>query len=305
MLSLYSKASTMQWLNYHHLLYFWVVAREGSISRACEELRLAQPTISGQLKSLEESLGEALFERKGRGLQLTEVGKTVYQYADRIFSLGQELQEVVRGFPKIRPLNVGIADVLPKHLAYKLLEPVRGLEEPFRLVCREGRPERLFADLALHNLDLVLTDTPIDSSFRIKAFSHLLGESTLSFFGSSKLALKYRRGFPKSLEGAPILIPSDESAMRHLLDQWLQGEGLKPLVVGEFSDMALLQIFGDAGDGMFPSPTVLEGSLKDQFGVQLIGEVDKLRQKFYLISAEKKVKHPAIVAIIEGAKRSF
>jgi len=295
----------MQWLNYHHLLYFWVVAREGSISRACEELRLAQPTISGQLKALEDSLGEPLFERKGRGLRLTEVGKTVFAYADKIFSLGQELQEVVRGLPKIRPLNIGIADVLPKHLAYKLLEPVRNQPEPFKLICREGRPDRLFADLALHNLDLILTDTPIDSNFRIKAFSHLLGESSLSFFGSSKLALKYRRGFPKSLDGAPMLIPTDESGIRHLLDQWFQAENLAPLVVGEFSDTALLQIFGDAGDGMFPAPTVLEAQLKEQFGVQLIGEAEKLKQKFYLISAEKKVKHPAIVAIIEGAKKNF
>lgn len=295
----------MQWLNYHHLLYFWVVAREGSISRACEELRLAQPTISSQLKALEESLGEPLFDRKGRGLQLTEVGKTVYDYAERIFSLGQELQEVVRGFPKIRPLNVGIADILPKHITYKLLEPVRELEQPFRLVCREGRPERLFADLALHNLDIVLTDTPFDTTYRVKAFSHKLGESTLSFFGSSKLALKYKKNFPKSLEGAPMLLPSDESAVRNLIDQWFVSEGIKPLIVGEFSDTALLQIFGDAGDGMFPGPTVLEGQLKEQYGVQLIGEVEKLKQQFYLISAEKKVKHPAVVSIIEGAKRKF
>ena len=295
----------MEWLNYHHLLYFWVIAREGSISKACEELRLAQPTLSGQLKSLEENLGEPLFERKGRGLELTEVGKTVFSYAEKIFSLGQELQEVIRGLPKIAPLSVGIADVLPKHLAYQLLEPVRRTEEPFKLIVREGRPERLFADLALNNLDIILTDTPIESSIRIKAFSHLLGQSSLSFFGSSKFILKYRKNFPQSLNEAPILLPSDESGARKMLDQWFIDLKLNPLIVGEFADYALLQIFGDAGDGMFPAPTVLEAQLKSQCSVQKIGEIGKLKQKFYLISAEKRVKHPAVVAIIEGAKRSF
>jgi LysR family transcriptional activator of nhaA len=293
----------MEWINYHHLLYFWVIAREGSISKACEELRLAQPTLSGQLKSLEENLGEPLFERKGRGLKLTEVGKTVYSYAERIFLLGQELQEVIKGLPKISPLVVGITDVLPKHLAYQLLEPVRRTAEPFKLIVREGRPERLFADLAINNLDIVLTDTPIESGNRVKAFSHLLGESSLSFFGSSKFLLKYRKNFPESLNEAPILLPSDESGARKLLDQWFLDQKIKPMIVGEFADSALLQIFGDAGDGMFPAPTVLEAHLKSKYSVQLVGEIGKLKQRFYLISAEKRIKHPAVVAIIEGAKR--
>lgn len=290
-------------LNYHHLLYFWVVAREGSISRACEELNLAQPTISGQLKALEENLGEPLFERKGRGLSLTEVGKTVFEYADKIFSLGQELQQVLRGLPRINPLAVGITDVLPKHLTYKLLEPVRRLDSPpYKLICREGRPERLFADLALHRLDVVISDTPLPSGGRIKAFSHLLGESTLSLFGTAKLALKYRKNFPASLDGAPLLMPSDESEIRDLLEEWFQRMGVRPLVLGEFSDTALLQIFGDSGDGMFPAPTILERQLKTQFGVQLIGEISQVTQRYYLITAEKRIRHPAIMAIIEGAK---
>jgi LysR family transcriptional activator of nhaA len=295
----------MEWINYHHLLYFWVIAREGSISRACDELRLAQPTLSGQLKALEQNLGEALFERKGRGLELTEVGKTVFSYAEKIFALGQELQDVVRGLPKIRPLTVGIADVLPKHLAYRLLEPVRRTAEPFKLIVREGRPDRLFADLAMNMLDVVLTDTPIEPANRIKAFSHLLGESSLSFFGSSKFVLKYRKNFPQSLTDAPLLLPSDESAARKLIDQWFVDQQIKPMIVGEFADSALLQIFGDAGDGMFPAPTVLEAQLKTQCNVQLVGEIAKLKQKFYLISAEKKIKHPAVVAIIDGAKKRF
>jgi LysR family transcriptional activator of nhaA len=290
-------------LNYHHLLYFWVVAREGSVSRACEELSLAQPTISGQLKALEESLGEPLFERRGRRMHLTEVGKTVFEYAEKIFTLGQELQQVLRGLPRINPLVVGITDVLPKHLAYKLLEPVRTLNAPpYKLICREGRPERLFADLALHKLDVVISDTPLLSGARVKAFSHLLGESTLSLFGTAKLALRYRKGFPGSLDKAPLLMPSDESEIRSLLDEWFQKINVRPLILGEFSDTALLQIFGDSGDGMFPAPTVLERQLKEQFGVQLIGEVPQVKQRYYLITAEKQVRHPAIIAIIEGAR---
>jgi LysR family transcriptional activator of nhaA len=290
-------------LNYHHLLYFWVVAREGSVSRACEELSLAQPTISGQLKALEESLGEPLFERRGRRMHLTEVGKTVFEYAEKIFTLGQELQQVLRGLPRINPLVVGITDVLPKHLAYKLLEPVRTLNAPpYKLICREGRPERLFADLALHKLDVVISDTPLLSGARVKAFSHLLGESTLSLFGTAKLALRYRKGFPGSLDKAPLLMPSDESEIRSLLDEWFQKINVRPLILGEFSDTALLQIFGDSGDGMFPAPTVLERQLKEQFGVQLIGEVPQVKQRYYLITAEKQVRHPAITAIIQGAR---
>ena len=292
----------MEWLNYHHLYYFWTVAREGSITKACRELRLAQPTISGQLRVLEEYLGEKLFERAGRGLKLTEVGEIAFRYADQIFQLGRELQDNVRGRGTRRTLIVGIANVVPKLVAYKLLEPARKLPGPIRLICREGRPERLFADLALHQLDVVLTDAPIGSEVRVKAYSHLLGDCGLSFFGSSKLALRYRKDFPRSLNGAPMLIPSDDSATRHHLDSWFQSQNIKPVIVGEFADSALLQIFGESGDGLFPMPTVVESEIKKHTSLHLVGRTNDITNRFYAISVERKLKHPAVVAISEGAR---
>ena len=292
----------MEWLNYHHLYYFWTVAREGSITKACRELRLAQPTISGQLRLLEEYLGEKLFERAGRGLKLTEVGEIAFRYADQIFQLGRELQDNVRGRGARRTLIVGIADVLPKLVAYKLLEPARKLASPVRLICREGRPERLFADLALHQLDVVLTDAPIGPEVRVKAYNHLLGECGTSFFGSAKLAARYRRDFPNSLDGAPVLLPSDESAAREAVDAWCRSHDVEPNIVGEFADSALLQIFGESGDGLFPLPSVVEGEVKKQTSLQLVGRTADITHRFYAISVERKLKHPAVVAISEGAR---
>lgn len=292
----------MEWLNYHHLLYFYVVAREGSIARACEELRLAQPTISGQLRQLEERLGEKLFERSGRGLVLTEVGKTVLRYAEQIFSLGSELLETLKGKPSSRPLVVGIADVLPKLVAYRLLEPARRGHEPVRIICREGRPERLMAELAVHNLDIILTDAPASPTVRVKAFNHLLGDCGVTFFGAAKMALKYRRDFPRSLNGAPLLMPSEDAAMRNALEQWFDSMKIRPEIVGEFADSALLHIFGEAGDGIFPAPSIIDAQLKRQLSVQMIGRTEDVREKFYVISVERKLKHPAVVAISEAAR---
>jgi len=291
----------MEWLNYHHLLYFYTVAREGSIARACELLRLAQPTISGSIRALEDSLGEKLFERAGRGLQLTEMGRLVYNYAEQIFRIGDELLETVKGKPARRPLVVGIADVLPKLIAYRLLAPARQLEEPVRIVCREDRPERLMAELAVHNLDLILTDAPMGPSVRVKAFNHLLGESSISFFGNTKLAARYKKNFPASLNDAPVLLPSEESAVRGGLDLWFESERIRPLVVGEFADSALMKIFGEAGDGLFPAPTVIEDQLAAD-GIQLVGTVPAIRERFYVVSVERKLKHPAVVAISEAAR---
>lgn len=295
----------MEWLNYHHLLYFYVVAKEGSIARACEELRLAQPTISGQLRMLEESLGEKLFDRAGRGLALTEIGKVVFRYAEQIFTLGTELQQTLKGLPTRRPLVVGIADVLPKMVAYRLLEPARRLPEKVRMICREGRPERLVADLATGDLDIVLTDAPMNQTLRVKAFNHLLGECRIAFFGTAKHLLKYRKGFPKSLDGAPMLLPSDDSAIRGALEQWFDEIKVHPVIIGEFADTALLEIFGEAGDGIFPAPDLLESQLKKQHGVQLIGATNEVRERFYVISVERRLKHPAVIAISQAAKRGF
>jgi LysR family transcriptional activator of nhaA len=210
----------MQWLNYHHLLYFWVVAKEGTIAAACKELNLAQPTISAQLRSLERSLGEKLFTRVGRNLALTETGRVVYRYADEIFSLGRDLLDTVQGRPTDRPLrfNVGVADVLPKLVAYRLLEPALHLPEQVQLVCHDGSPPELLTRLAVYELDLVLSDSPIGPDVKVRAFNHLLGECGVSIFGTKDLATKYRRRFPKSLDGAPFIVPTANTALRRAIE---------------------------------------------------------------------------------------
>jgi LysR family transcriptional regulator, transcriptional activator of nhaA len=298
----------MEWLNYHHLLYFWLVAREGTIARASAELRLAQPTISGQIRQLESVLGEKLFVRKGRNLALTETGRLVYRYADEIFSLGRELMDAVKGRAPGRPLRllVGVADVLPKAIARLLLEPALHLGQPVRLVCREDRPvEEFLAQLAVFALDVVLTDAPARPGIAVKAFSHLLGECGTTFFGSKPLAAAHRRGFPRSLDGAPLLLPGEGSSLRHVLDQWLYSEDVRPAIIGEFDDPALMHVFGEDGVGIFAAPTILEADLQRRHQVEVVGRAESLRQRFYAISVERKLKHPAIIAIRESARRDL
>jgi LysR family transcriptional activator of nhaA len=294
----------VEWLNYHHLLYFWAVAREGGVTRASEHLRLAQPTISGQLRALEDALGEKLFERTGRRLVLTDVGRLVYRYADEIFSLGRELQDTLKGRPTGRPVRftVGVADAVPKLVAHRLLLPALTLKEPVHIVCREDKPERLLAELVVHSLDLVLSDAPVGPGVKVKAYSHLLGETRVAFFGSASLAAAHRRGFPRSLDGAPVLLPTEGSSLRRSLDQWFDAEGLRPRVVGEIEDSALLKVFGQAGTGLFPAPVAIEAEIRAQHGVKLVGRVDAVRERFYAISAERRLKHPAVVAISEAAR---
>ena len=297
----------MEWLNYHHLLYFWVVAREGSVARACEELSLSQPTISAQIHALEESLGEKLFARAGRNLVLTEVGRVVFRYADEIFALGRELTDTLKGRSPGRPVRfvVGVADVLPKLIAYRLIEPVLKMAEPIRVVCREDNSERLLAALAVHELDLVLTDAPISPTVRIRGFSHLLGECGVTIFGAAQAATSYRRGFPRSLQGAPFLLSTDNTTLRRSLDQWFDTQGIRPAVVGEFDDSALLMAFGQTGAGLFASPSVIEAEVRRQYGVQIIGRLEDVRERFYAISVERKLKHPAVIAISEAARQQL
>lgn len=297
----------MEWLNYHHLLYFWTIARLGSVAAASEELRLAQPTLSGQLRLLEESFGEKLFHRVGRRLVLTEAGQTVYRYADEIFSLGRELMDTVKGRPTGRPLRfvVGIADVLPKLIAYRLLQPALRLSEPLRLVCREDKVEQLLGELALHRVDLVLSDAPIGPGVNVRAFNHLLGECSVAFFGTSHLASLYRRGFPRSLEGAPMLLPVEGTTLRRSLDQWFQVVDVRPRVVGEFDDSALLKVFGQSEAGIFAAPVAIEDEVREQYGVQVIGRVEAVRERFYAISAERRLKHPAVVAVSTAAREKL
>jgi len=293
----------MEWLNYHHLLYFWTVAKEGSIARACEQLRLAQPTISGQLRLLEETLGEKLFARSGRGLKLTEVGQVVYRYADEIFGLGRELQDVLKGRPHGRPikLTVGISDMVPKLIAYRILQPALAMTEPAQLICHEDSQERLLADLAEHRLDVVLSDSPITSVIRVKAFNHLLGTSGITLFGAPELAKRYQKRFPSSLAEAPFLVPIEGSALRRSLDQWFDTENVRPRFVGEFKDRALMKTFGQAGAGIFPAPTAIEKEVKGRYQVSIVGRVDSVTERFYAISVERKLKNPAVITICEAA----
>jgi LysR family transcriptional activator of nhaA len=297
----------MAWLNYHHLLYFWTVAKEGSIARACVQLRLTQPTISGQLRLLEKALGAKLFDRVGRNLVLTETGRVVYRYADEIFFLGRELRDTLKGQPPDRPLRllVGVANSLPKLIAYRLIEPALYLPEQVQVICEQGEPEHLLAQLAVHKLDVVLADAPISPTIKIRAFNHLLGECGVSFFGTPELAAAYRRGFPRCLDGAPFLLPAENTVLRWSLDQWFDAQGIRPLVRGEFSDPALLKVFAQNGLGLFAVRETMERETQRRYQVRLVGRVKAIRERFYAISLERKLKHPAVVAITDAARQKL
>jgi LysR family transcriptional activator of nhaA len=289
----------MDWLNYHHLYYFWVVAREGSIARASEQLHLAHPTISKQLRQLETALDDKLFERAGRKLVLTEFGQAVFRYAEEIFSVGRELQDAVQGRSTSRPLRfeVGITDVVSKLVVYRLLKPAFRLGKAVHVVCREGDHDELLGELAVHRLDIILSDTPVSPTAGVRAFNHLLGECGSSFFAAAELAARCRRRFPRSLEGAPLLLPTERTAVRRDLDQWLYTEDLRPQIVGEFQDTALMKVFGQDGVGLFTAPTVIEKEVCRQYKVRVVGRIDAVRERFYAISVERRLKHPAVVAI--------
>ncbi|MBN2476083.1 MAG: transcriptional activator NhaR [Pirellulales bacterium] len=297
----------MDWLNYHHLLYFWTVAREGSIARACERLHVAQPTISNQLRKLEKSIGEKLFQRAGRHLVLTETGQLVMRYADEIFSLGQELTDVLQDRPTGTPLRflVGVADVLPKLIAYRLLEPALRLPEPVQLTCDEGKLDDLLMELAAHRLDIVLSDVPMRPTLNVRAYSHRLGECSVSVFGTARLARKLQPGFPGSLDGAPFLMPLGNTALRRALEHWFDSQHIRPQVVAEFEDSALLNVFGQAGVGVFTAPSAIDKETCRQYGVRPIGELPGVRERYYAISIERKLKHPAVLAISQTAREAL
>jgi LysR family transcriptional activator of nhaA len=297
----------MEWLNYHHLLYFWVVAKRGSIARACEELRLAQPTISGQLHALEESLGEKLFVRQGRRMVLTEVGRMVYRYAEEIFELGSELTDVLKGRPRNRPtrLIVGVSDLIPKLIAYRILEPALAMKGGVQIECYEDTPEKLLLNLSAHELDLVLTDAPAYSAARVRVFNHLLGSSGVGLFASPQLASFYRKGYPKALTGAPFLLPMKNSAFRQLLDQWFEAHSIQPRILGEFQDTALLTTFGQTGTGIFAAPLAIEREVQKRYRVKKLGDLDGRITEYYAVSAERKIKHPAATVIAEVAKHKL
>lgn len=294
-------------LNYQHLLYFWSVVRTGSLTRACEELALAAPTVSAQLRTLEERLGEKLLVKSGRTLVPTDVGRLVYSYANEIFGLGQELMEALEQRPSARPLRllVGIDDVLPKEIAYRIVEPSLQMKQPVRIVCREGTLERLVADLAIHEIDVVLSDSPVTPSLNVRAYSHPLGSCTVYWMATPTLAKTLRRGFPKSLDGVPVLLPTDDTAIRRAIDQWLDRQNIRPLLLGEFEDYAMLREFAREGHGFAPVPSVLEAQFRKQHGFVRIGLARGVMAEFYAISVERKIKHPAVAAMTDNARQLF
>ena len=297
----------MNWLNYHHLQYFWAVSQEGSVAKASEKLHVTPATISIQLRDLEKQLGVKLFRKAGRGLALTEMGTAVQSYANDIFATGQELLDMVHGRPGEGPIlfRVGIKDVMPKLIAYQLLEPTLQTAQEIRVACHEGDVSRLIADLAIHKLDVVLSDTPIDPSMKVKAYSHLLGESDVVLVGTKDLAKKVRKNFPDSLNSTPILLPMKDTVLRRSLDIWLEENQIRPQIRGEFEDSAMMKIMGKAGVGVFPVTAIISEEVQAMYRVELIAKVPGVTERFYALSVERKIKHPAVLAISEVAQKKL
>ena len=290
-------------VNYKQLHYFWQVARAGSIARASEQLDLTSQTLSGQIGLLEASLNTVLFRRVGRGLELTEAGRLALSYADEIFEVGAEMEQVLTSgeIKHLMPFKVGIADVMPKSIVYKLLAPAMALETAIKIVCKEDRLERLLGDLAIHRLDLVLSDRPMPSDINIKGVSHQLVECGVSFFATPALAAQYGQHFPQSLHQAPLLVPGTDTSMRQKLMHWLDTQRIRPKIVGEFDDSALMKAFGQAGIGIFTAPALIDDEVQRQFNVIKLGQIDAITERYYAISAIRRIHHPAVVAISAAA----
>jgi LysR family transcriptional activator of nhaA len=294
-------------INLKHLRYFWSVASYGSIARASEALHLTPQTISGQLRDLEQSLGEKLFVREGRNLVLSETGRMVFSYADEMFQLGLELQDVLEGQTPgaMITVKVGIAMIVPKLLAYRVLEPVLQMNESINLICHEAPLVDLLADLSVHKLDAVLSDSPINPSLNIRAYNHSLGESGITFFGTPEHAKQLRQDFPKNLHNFPFLMPSKNSSLRRNLENWFDRQEIKPRVVAEFEDRALMKAFGERGTGVFTSPQTMEEDVLQKYGVEVIARTNDVKENFYLISPERRIKNPAVTAITEAARKAY
>lgn len=297
----------MSSLNYKHLHYFWTVAKAGGVTRASERLHLTPQTVSGQLALFEDTLGYKLFTRVGRRLDLSDAGRVVLSYAEEIFTLGEELEGVMRHPTESRmpQFRVGVSDAVPKSIAYRLLEPAVRLAEPPCIVCREGKLASLLAELAMHRLDIVIADSPMSPSVSIKGFSHLLGESETSFFATPQLAKKHKGPFPQCLDGAPLLLPGEDVALRLRLKQWFEKLGLHPRIVGEFDDGALQKAFGQGGIGIFAAPSAIAREVSQQYGVVAIGHSSEVTEQFYAISVERRLTHPAVLAISSAARQKL
>lgn len=292
------------WLNYHHLLYFWTVVQEGGVSKAAAKLRLAQPTVSAQVRLLEEALGDRLFVRQGRAFALTDTGRIVFRHADEIFGIGRELIETLRGLAPGRPqqLVVGVANSVPKLIVCQLLRPIADLAVPVHLVCREDSTEQLLTQLALHALDVVITDRPAPPHVRVKVFNHPLGKSETAFFAPTAIAAKLRRRFPKSLEDVPMVLPSSETNVRRDLNAWFTAVGVRPKILGEFEDTALMKAFAHDSGAVFPAPHVIAQQTSRLYSVGVIGCAETVGEEFFAISAERRVKHPGVLAITNAAR---
>jgi len=294
-------------VNYKHLHYFWAVAREGGVARASERLHLTPQTISGQVSLLEKQLGVDLFNRVGRNLELTETGRLVLSYADEIFSLVGELEEVLHQLPDERPqlFRVGVVDVVPKSIARRILQPALQMPEPVRMICREASLDALLMELAMHRLDLVLTDRPTSPTVSTRVFSHKLGECNVSFFATDDLKKNLIGDFPGCLNGAPILLPSIGNQLRSRIDRWLDKHHTHPRMIAEFDDSALMKAFGQDGAGVFIAPSAIETEVESQYQVTAIGRVDEVKEHFYAISVERRVKHPIVSSVVKTARDSL
>ncbi|WP_300464378.1 transcriptional activator NhaR [Desulfobacula sp.] len=297
----------MELLNYHHLFFFWIIMNTGSIKAASVRLKLAQSTISTQLSAFEKTLGGKLFNRVGRNLEPTDLGHMVFGYADKIFTLGQEMMNSVHSLPAETPLSlrVGIVEVVPHLLIRKFLLPAMELSENIHLVCQQGKQDSLLSELAVHNLDVVFTDAPIRSGLSVKAYSHLLIECGITFLGHDKFLPSLKEKFPYSLDKCPMLLPMGNTALRGRLDQWFARLNILPHIIGEFDDSTLLKMFGHAGDGVFVAPQVIEEEIQQQYDVKIIGRSNEIIERFYAISIERIIKHPAIAAITKATRHGL
>lgn len=298
----------MEWLNYHHYLYFYLVAREGGLAKAGAILRLSPQAISGQVRRLEEQLGDKLFEKRGRSLVLTEFGRQNYRLAEEIFSLGQRVLQLAHtgAFEDEAPLVMGVSDVVPKLLVSSLLAPLRSKGERIRVVVYEDRLERLLGNLATHELDVVIADAPVSPDRAgVRAYNHQIAESGISFFAAPKLARRLKRGFPKSLDGAPMIIPTDDTSLGRQVRAWLDDRRVRPQVTAEVEDSALMKVLGRAGDGCFPSPTILARRIEREFAVVRVGEAPELRWRYFAITTDRRVRHHGLLRVLAGAKESY